>query len=78
MGKFTDDDFDLLHRHYWVIRIFGFEWWIWNTSPQRVLEHLKELKTCKHSNRQTTFECYQDRYVHERCNECGADIYSDL
>lgn len=44
MGKFTDQEFDLLERHYWVIRIFGFEWWIWNTSPQRVLEHLKELK----------------------------------
>jgi len=44
MEKFTNEDFDLLKRHYWVIRIFGFEWLIWNTSPQRVLEHLKELK----------------------------------
>ena len=44
MEKFTDEEFDLLQRHYWFIRIFGFEWSIWNTSPQRVLEHLKELK----------------------------------
>ena len=44
MRKFTDEEFDLLERHFWVIRVFGFEWWIWNTSPKRVLEHLKELK----------------------------------
>lgn len=37
-----------------------------------------KIKTCEHSNRQTIFICYQDRYVHERCNECNADIYSDL
>ena len=37
-----------------------------------------KVKTCKHSNKETIFECYQERYMHEKCNDCGADIYSDL
>lgn len=37
-----------------------------------------KAKTCEHSNKKIIFECYQDRYVHEKCNECDLDIYSDL
>jgi len=45
--KFTEEEYQLLRRHYTVIKIFRWTFWWWTTSPAKVLEHLKELKGCK-------------------------------
>jgi len=38
----TKEDYRLLDRHYLKINLFGWTLRIWNTSPQKVLKHLKE------------------------------------
>ena len=38
-------DFELLKRHYLIINLpFGYKLRIWNSSPKKVLEHLKEKR----------------------------------
>jgi hypothetical protein len=46
MAQFSKKDMRLLDRHYLKIKIFGRIWYIWNTSPRAVLEHLKEVMPC--------------------------------
>lgn len=42
--KFTNEEMELLDRHYTKIRIFGKVILWWDTSPRAVLRHLQELK----------------------------------
>jgi len=41
----TAEDHKLLSRHFLKINIFGYVLTIWNTSPSKVLSHLKEIET---------------------------------
>ena len=40
----TESDYKILDRHYLKINLFGYVLRIWNTSPKKVLEHLKHPK----------------------------------
>lgn len=40
--RFSELDYKILDRHYLKINIFGYVLRIWNTSPHKVLQHLKE------------------------------------
>lgn len=42
MKRFTKGEFKLIERHYLKFKLFGKEFFIWNTSPKKVLEHVKE------------------------------------
>lgn len=42
--KFTEQELELLDRHYLKIKIFGIVILWWNTSPRTVLRHLQEIK----------------------------------
>lgn len=44
MKKFTEEETQLLDRHYTKIKIFGVTILWWNTSPRAMLEHLQEIK----------------------------------
>jgi hypothetical protein len=43
----TKSEFNLIKRHYLKFKLFGKEFFIWNTSPKKVLEHVKELNQNK-------------------------------
>jgi len=47
MKRFTKGEFKLIERHYLKFKLFGKEFFIWNTSPKKVLEHVKELNQTK-------------------------------
>ena len=40
----TKQDKELLARHYTCFKIFGKEFCFWDTSPRKVLEHLREIE----------------------------------
>lgn len=42
--KFTHEDFELMRRHYVTIKIFGKQFYWFDTSPDQILEHLKEMQ----------------------------------
>jgi len=41
--KFTEKEFKLIERHYLKFKLLGKNFYIWQTSPKQVLEHVKEL-----------------------------------
>lgn len=45
--KLSIQDQKLLSRHFIKIKIFGYVFTFWNTSPERVLKHLKEVQQSK-------------------------------
>jgi len=40
--RFSELDYKILDRHYLKIILFGYVLRIWNTSPKKILDHLKE------------------------------------
>jgi len=42
------------------------------------IEYWIRKYTCKHNNKTEIFRSYQDRYVEEKCNICGENIFSDI
>jgi len=47
MKRFTKGEFKLIERHYLKFKLFGKEFFIWNTSPKQVLEHVTEVNHVK-------------------------------
>lgn len=46
--KMSEQDFELLERHYTTVKLFGLKFYWWKTTPRKVLQHLKQVKQEAH------------------------------
>jgi len=43
----------------------------------KIITIIKQL-FCQHKNKKLEFLCHPDRYIVERCINCGKEIWSDI